>query len=302
MDLTILTPCYNRAYSISKLYDSLCRQSSGSFEWLVVDDGSTDITKELITKYKEEAKIKIEYVYQRNGGKHRALNNGIKRIKSKLTIIVDSDDWLAEDAVETILEYGEKYSNNNSIACISFHKMFSNGMISGPNYKKKEFIDNLISYRINKHVVGEGAEVFYTEKLKEFPFLEIPGERFLSEGYSWLRMALKYDTVYVDKAIYIFDYLPDGLTKNIKKLRRNNPKGCVEVSKIYFNKKFALLPKIKAMLRYIVYGKFANYDYSKMYKETKCKLLFALMYPFGYIYFKKSFNQVKNKNGNIIDK
>ena len=287
MDLTILTPSYNRAYSISNLYISLCKQSSKSFEWLVVDDGSTDNTKEIISKYKKEGKIKIEYVYQQNGGKHRALNNGIKRIKNKMTIIVDSDDWLTEDAVETILKYGEKYANSKNIACISFHRMFPNGEISGPNYKKEEFVDNLISYRINKHIIGEGAEVFYTEKLKEFLFLEIPGERFLSEGYSWLKMALKYDTAYINKAIYIFDYLPDGLTKNIKKLRRNNPKGCMEVSKIYFNKKFSFRPKIKAMVKYIAYGKVANYNFFKMYKEIDYRLLFIIMYPIGVIYYKK---------------
>ena len=166
--------------------------------------------------------------------------------------------------------------------------MYPDGKISGPNYKEQEFIDNYIDYRINQHVVGEGAEIVVTKRFQEIPFLEIPNEKFLSEGYFWIKLALKYNTVYIDKAIYVFDYLEDGLTKNILKLRYKNPIGVVEVQKLYLNKRFKMIPKIKATIKYISYGKVAKYKISKLYMETDCKFLFIINYIFGWLYYMKN--------------
>ena len=205
MKVTVLTPTYNRAHTLSKLYNSLLDQSSKSFEWLIIDDGSFDNTKEVVQQFIREKKISIRYYFQKNGGKHRALNKGIKLINNELTIIVDSDDWLTKNAIKKILYYGEKYRNNNKVACLSFHRAFPNNKISGPHYKEKEFISNYVDYRLNEHIIGEGAEVVYTDVLKKFPFIEIDDEKFLSEGYLWINMGLKYNTVYIDQTIYMFD-------------------------------------------------------------------------------------------------
>ena len=285
MTIAILTPAYNRSNTLNKLYESLLNQTSKDFEWIIIDDGSTDNTKELINSFIKENRIIIHYYYKENGGKHRALNYGIKKITSELTFIVDSDDWLLSNAIEEILRIHDKYKNKKNIGCYSFHKMFSNGMISGPNYKEKEFVDNYISYRINKHITGEKAEVVITKCFKEVPFLEIPGEKFLSEGYFWIKLAMKYDTVYIDKPIYEFEYLDGGLTKNLKRLMYKNPKGVVEIQKLYFNKKFTIIPKVKATIKYIAYGKIAKYRLKELYNDTNCKLLFILLYPIAYCYY-----------------
>ena len=288
--ITIITPTYNRAYTLNKLYKSLVNQTNNKFEWLIIDDGSTDNTKTIIENYIKENKIKIKYFYKKNGGKHRALNYGIKKINSELTFIVDSDDWLIPTAIEKILKIHEKYKFNEKIACYSFHRVFPNGKISGPHYEKKEFIDNYIKYRINKHIVGEGAEIVKTKYFKEIPFLEIDNEKFLSEGYFWIKLAMKYDTVYIDEGIYVFNYLEDGLTKNLKKLRNRNPKGIVEIQKLYFNNKFNIIAKIKAIIKYITYGKIAKIDKYNLYKECNCKIIYVLFYPLGYLYYLKNRN------------
>lgn len=285
MKVTILTPTYNRLNTLPRLYDSLLKQTSKEFEWLIIDDGSKDNTKNYVNNIIKENKITIKYFYKNNGGKHRALNYGINKAINELIFFVDSDDWLKEDAVEQILYYGEKYKNNPKVACLSFHRAYPNMEISGPHYKQKEFISNYVDYRINEHVIGEGSEVVFADKLKEFPFLEIEGENFLSEGYLWIKMGMKYDTVYIDKAIYYFEYLQDGLTKNILKIKGKNPKGCVEVYKLYFNKNIKLIPKTKAMIKYINYSKIAKYTIKKSYKDCKSKLLFILVYPLGFLYY-----------------
>lgn len=99
MIVTILTPSYNRAHTLNRLYESLEKQSKKDFEWLIVDDGSTDGTRDLVDKIKKDATITIKYIYKNNGGKHTAINEGVKIIETPLTFIVDSDDYLTEDAI-----------------------------------------------------------------------------------------------------------------------------------------------------------------------------------------------------------
>ena len=103
--VTVFTPTYNRAYTLPKLYNSLCRQTSVDFMWLVVDDGSTDNTEELIKGWQEENKVLIEYHKQSNGGKMRAHNLGVKLCNSELFFCVDSDDYISDVAIEHIIDY-----------------------------------------------------------------------------------------------------------------------------------------------------------------------------------------------------
>ena len=122
--ITILTPTYNRAYTLKNAYDSLVRQTNKNFEWVIVDDGSTDDTKDLVNDFIKEGNIQIKYFLKKNGGKHTALNYGIKRINTKYVLILDSDDYLKDDCVELVLKPWEKYDKDTSIGCLSFLKVF----------------------------------------------------------------------------------------------------------------------------------------------------------------------------------
>ena len=120
MLLTIITPTYNREELLPRLYESLLKQTEQDFQWMIIDDGSTDHTQKLIKQYQSDNKIEIQYIYQNNGGKHRALNNGIQRIHTELTFIVDSDDYLREDATAIIKAYHEKYKAEDRLCGYSF--------------------------------------------------------------------------------------------------------------------------------------------------------------------------------------
>lgn len=293
MKVTVLTPTYNRAHTLKKLYDSLVNQTSEDFSWLIIDDGSSDGTYDLIQEFIKERKIDIRYISQKNGGKHRALNTGIKEIDTELTIIVDSDDWLKENAVETILKYADKYKDKKTIAALSFLRSYTDGNINGPKYKKDEFIGDYIESRLNGENGGDKMEVCFTDKLKEFPFLEIPGEKFLSEGYLWIKMALKYKTVYINKIITIGDYLQDGLTKNIYKVRVKNPLGCVEVARLGCNDRIKLKIKIKNMMKYITYSIFAKIGFKEQYKKIDKKILYIVCFIPGIMFYYYVRNKVK---------
>lgn len=286
MKITVLTPTYNREYSLKRLYNSLIYQTEKNFEWMVVDDGSTDNTKELIDNFISEKKIKIKYIKKENGGKHRALNVGIKQIKNEMTFIVDSDDYLTRDAIETINYYYKKYKDSNKLCGYSFLRGYPNKKINGPEYKEQEFISDYISYRLNENNWGDKAEVYFTKHLKEIPFIEIEGEKFLIESYVWGKLALKYNTLYINKVIYMGDYLEDGLTKNRKKVKVDSPKGVVEVAKVLLNKKSNLKVKIKYMIFYVAYGLMAKERIDKLFYESKYRILFILILPIGYAYKK----------------
>ena len=113
-EFTVFTPTYNRAYIIEKLYYSLQRQTFRNFEWLVVDDGSSDNTEELFSRFQKEAPFSVRYIRVENGGKHRAINVGVKNAKGRLFFIVDSDDHLLEDALEKIQKAEQTIPRNTA--------------------------------------------------------------------------------------------------------------------------------------------------------------------------------------------
>lgn len=224
--ITILTPTYNRASLLPRLFDSLLRQTNKDFEWIVVDDGSTDDTREVVANLKEKCggAFPMGYVYKANGGKHMAINIGAERARGELLFIADSDDLLTDDALETVANSWHDISDDKSFAGIAglditmdTREMIGSGL-------PQEHIDcNAIDIRYRHHVTGDMKEVFRTEVLREFPFPEFAGERFCPEQLVWFRMARRYRLRYINKPIYIADYQPDGITAGITRARMRNP-------------------------------------------------------------------------------
>lgn len=279
--ITILTPSFNRGGGIQRLYASLEAQTEKDFEWLIVDDGSTDETAHVVRKIRETATFPIRYIYKENGGKHTALNVGIKAIESELTFIVDSDDTITPDAVKTILRYHSRYEDEHNLCGYSFLRAFPDGKINGSEFNPNEWIASYIESRINADdTMADKAEVFLTCCLKEFPFPEYPGERFLGEDIVWVRMARKYNMVHINEIIYIGDYQVDGLTKNRRKNNIKSPVGCMHRAEEFMCKDIKLKYRIKGNLQFIIYGLFSNHSLSSLFRESRDKLLtFICMIP-----------------------
>lgn len=259
MIVTVLTPTFNRGGVLDKLFQSLQKQTTNNFEWLLIDDGSTDDTKRIVEEMKQHAEFPIRYIYKENGGKHTALNVGVKQITSELTFIVDSDDALVSDAIETILQYHEKYRERKDLCGYSFLRRFPDGKINGKPFEPDEKVGTYIECRINADdTQADKAEVFYTSCLKEFPFPEYRNEKFLGEDLVWIRMALKYKMVHINRAIYVGQYLEDGLTKNRRKNNIRSPYGCMERAKEFMRPELKLKYRLKGAVQYLVYGKFAG--------------------------------------------
>lgn len=283
--ITILTPTYNRKNTIKQAYDSLLKQTSKNFEWMIVDDGSEDNTKELIDKFIKEDKIKITYFYKENGGKHTALNYGIQKIKSEYTMILDSDDYLLPNAIELIERKWKKYKNQENIACLSYIKVFPNNETIGKKYKEEEIISNHIDFRYNKNLLGDMCEIFKTSILKEYPFPVYNNERFLSEALIWNKIALKYDTVYVNKPVYVAEYLGEGLSNNFFKLVAKNPIGASENSNMFLLKNFNLKIRIKNSILYNGYCFMAKKKLKDIISNSNNKFLTILFMPAGFCFY-----------------
>ena len=282
MMITVLTPTFNRGGRLQSLWNSLQKQTVKDFEWLVVDDGSTDGTKNLITQLQEKSDFPIRYIYKNNGGKHTALNVGIQTICSELTFIVDSDDCVTDDAVESILKIHKKYRSQNNICGYAFLRAFPDGKVNGKKFDVDEKIGSYIDVRVNGDDTGaDKAEVFKTHCLKEFPFPEYPNEKFLGEDLVWVKMARKYEMVHINKAIYVGNYLEDGLTNNRRKHNIASPVGCMHRAEEFMEADLKIKYRIKGGLQYIVYGKFAGAKVIDLIRKSKHKILATVCIPGG---------------------
>ena len=224
--ITVFTPTYNRADTLKNLYQSLCKQTSYQFEWLVVDDGSTDNTKELIRQLQKKCTLfPIRYFKKENGGKHTAINTGVELAKGFLFFIVDSDDYLMPDAIASILKWEQSISANDSFAGVSGNRGYSANQLIGETFEG-DFIDATALEREKLLILGDKAEVYYTDVLKRYPFPVFENERFLTESIVWNRMAEDgYKLRWFNQIIYITEYRDDGLTKHYVQLLANNPQG-----------------------------------------------------------------------------
>lgn len=256
--ITIITPTYNRAHLLAKAYNSLLQQTSKDFVWMIIDDGSVDDTKILVDSFIKEDKINIEYFYQMNGGKHRALNFAFKKLKTKLAIILDSDDSLTSDAISSIIEIDNKYDEVEDIFGFVFLKGIDIDNPVSTKFKCNEVIANYNEYIINSNVIGDKCEVFYSNILSKHSFNEYPNEKFIAEGYLWSNISNSYDMVFINKVIYICDYLEDGLTKAGRTLRLRNPLGGKRHAEEYLNKKYNFKIRVKNAMLYIIYSKLSN--------------------------------------------
>lgn len=249
--ITIITPTYNRAHKLPILYSSLIKQK-GHFVWLIVDDGSTDNTEIVVADFDNCNNFEIQYIKKNNGGKHTAVNFGVKRINTPLTMIVDSDDRLLPYAIECIEGVHNKYKKYKNIGMYTFLKCYSSGK-NVVSLENDEFIENYIKYRILQDRPGDMAEVFITDVMKGFPFPEFKGERFLSEDVAWIEIGKYFDSVYINQSIYECEYLEDGLTANDKIMKFSSPFGSMMRGKQLMSKECGIKANLKGAIIYNCY-------------------------------------------------
>lgn len=223
--ITVFTPTYNRAYILENLYRSLQRQSFRDFEWLIVDDGSSDDTQALVESWRgEDNPFPIRYVRQENGGKCRAINHGLKLAQGKLFFTVDSDDYLTDDALKKVAQWDAELPQDQKFCAIVANGGNSPGHTPNTLFAGDYFDGN--AFDMYGKIDGERALIFDTEIHRKYLYPEFPGEKFMTEAVTWNRMAHDgYRIRYFNDIIWIWEYKADGLTKAGYQLFLDNPQG-----------------------------------------------------------------------------
>lgn len=280
--VSVFTPTYNRKHTIVHLYKSLCNQTVKDFEWIVVDDGSTDGTRELIKKIgKNDNGFECIYKQQENGGKHRAINLGITLASGEYFFIVDSDDIIPPDAIEKIIDMFRTI-DTKQFAGICGNKCYRSGAIVGSTFYG-DMIDCKMSDRCMHNITGDKAEVFYTKVLKRFPFPCYKGENFLSEGVVWNRISMAgYMMRFFNENIYTVQYLSGGLSDNLANLRRNNINGTLLFFLEQYMMETSLWKKCKNGSFYVRYARYNKKSFRDIKKTLNVGwMMLLLLYIFS---------------------
>jgi len=213
--VTIFTPSYNRANTLQRVYSSLVNQTYKNFEWLIVDDGSIDNTKEVIESFKEKNEICIRYYYQENAGKHTAINMGVNMAQGDMFVIADSDDSFLPDSLEYLLYYWVQVKDKSEIKGITCRCINEKAEFVGNKPIPEPFMDiSELDIRFKMKYNYEMWGMIRTEVMREFPFPETKGLRFYPECIIWNRMARKYKTRYINKGLRIYFQDQENATMN----------------------------------------------------------------------------------------
>ena len=286
--LAIITPTFNRANYLQKAYLSLESQTKKDFVWYLIDDGSKDNTSEVVENLIKKSSFKIIFKSKENGGKHTALNTAYDLIKEELTLILDSDDELLPNAVETILNDYPQIKDNEKICGLGYLRCYKDLKIIGSPYTQDEIVDNFTNQRINKNTYGDKCEVFKTNILKQYKFPEFSGENFLSESVVWCKISLDYNMNFFNKAIYVCEYLEGGLSSNVHKRLFKNPLGAAECYLSMSGTQTKFLKRLKYTIAYTVYSFAAKTKIKEQFKNITSKFLYILGFiPSWIIYLHK---------------
>ena len=249
--LTIFTPTYNRARTLSRLYESLCAQEDSQFEWIIADDGSTDGTKALVERWTfAGAPFPIRYYSLCHGGKQRAINFALQKASFPFFFIVDSDDLLTPDAVSKARTWCEEIKDIPHLAGVSGVRGNMDGqyLIAEPAFTG-EFIDASNLDRRKLGLGGDMAEIFKTDLLKRYPFPVWPDETFTPESVIWNQLALDgYLVRWHKDIIYLCEYLEDGLTRGGNSLYLKNLMGCAMANDVQSRVATSFRGKISAII------------------------------------------------------
>ena len=294
--LAIVTPVYNRADELPYLYQTLCEQTCQDFTWYVVDDGSIDNSWSAIESMVASAAFEAHALHKENGGKHTAVNLAIRRVEEPLTFIVDSDDWLPSESVDTILEYFRYFGEDPGICGISFLKRMIHAPQEANEFPEAPLRGTYMDIRVNRGIAGDKAEVFYTRCLKENPFPEFAGERFYHEDGLWVRLSTRYEMYYVNEVVYEGCYLEGGLTRDGRSLKMASPLGMCDRSAQFLsypgNVKFR--QRIKHAILWDVYSAIARSCGKKPPCSCPAPVLCAVVSPIAAVLRRR---WEKNANG-----
>ena len=289
--LTIFTPAYNRAYTLQLGYEALLRQTSKDFEWLIIDDGSTDNTRELVESWIAENKIPIRYHYQENQGMHGAHNTAYRLINTELNTCIDSDDYMPDDAVEKIIAFWKKYGSKQVAGIVGLDADFDGKLIGTPF--KENNVPIRLSHFYNQGGKGDKKYVYRSDIICNYPEYPIfQGEKYVSLGYKYELIEQDYPVLTMNEVLVNVEYRPDGSSLNMYRQYIKNPQGFAFIRK----SSMQLAPTAKRRFMEAIHYVSSSLilKNKRFLQESPRKLLTLCAIPFGIAWY--LYIQYKTRN------
>ena len=280
---TVFTATFNRAELLGRAFESLCRQSCRDFEWLIIDDGSTDDTAARVEEWRRSAPFTVRYLYQRNGGKHRAHNLAVANAQGELCTPLDSDDALAPQAIERLIfnwqsipeENRQRYSG---VTCLCSDER---GNVIGEKFPSPVLDCRHYELETVYGVTGEKWGCHRTSILRQFAFPSFPGEIFCPEGLVWNRIAHRYLVRHVNECLKIYHTDTDGVTANWARVMANSPRGV----RLYYQECLQLAAPWPWMLKraanYVRFSLHSSVPLAKILQDAATAVPVTLATPVG---------------------
>ena len=282
--LTVFTPAYNRADLLTRCYESMCKQTNKNFIWMIVDDGSTDNTREISESWVKNTKdFQVKYIYKENGGLHTAYNTAIANIDTELCVCIDSDDFMPDNAVGLILDFWKKNGSDKYAGIVGLDFNMDGNVIGDmlPDIKSV----NLIGLFTGKYniVNGDRTNVVRTELYKKYaPMKVFKGEKNFNPHYMHLQISEEYDFLVLNENLRFVDYQETGMSNSMLKQYRSSPNSFAEIRKLYLSfKDTSLKFKIKHSIHLASSCILAKKTMSSV-KDNPYKLLSVIALPFGF--------------------
>lgn len=277
--LTVFTPAYNRAYSIHLCYESLLRQTSKDFVWLVVDDGSSDETAQLISEWqKRDNGFEIKYVYKQNGGMHTAHNTAYENIDTELNVCIDSDDYMTDDAVEKIVNFWKENGNEKYAGIIALD-CTKDGKIIGTKLDEDRRDTTLTGFYA-RGGKGDKKLIYRTDVMKKYPpYPVFEGEKYVSLAYKYSLADEDYTLLIMNEPVCVVEYMEDGSSTNMYRQYLKNPNGFAFIRKVDMNRADNFKELFRCAVHYVSSSIIAqNKDFLK---QSPKKGATVLALPFG---------------------
>lgn len=284
--VTVYTPTYNRAFCLHQVYESLLKQDSKDFSWLIIDDGSTDNTKELVEQWLEQNKFEIRYIYKTNGGMLSAHNSAHALLDTEICVCIDSDDFVPDGGIQKIISIWNEYRSDESIAGIVGLDCYKNGKIIGDSFSKTNV---KAKYHELSKVKGDKKFVYRSSAIREFgPYPVFEGEKFPAQDYLYRKIDSKYDLIASNEVFCVVEYLPDGNSFNKISSYLKNPNGFMMYRVFRMETEASMKEKLRHAVHYDSSCLIAN-KFSKIFFNRHFYLTIPV-FPLGlalYLYLKR---------------
>lgn len=248
--ITVFTPTFNRAHTLYRCYESLERQTCKEFIWLIIDDGSSDDTRKLVDMWRKNNEFEVQYCYQENQGMHGAHNTAYKLIDTELNICIDSDDYMADDAIEKILAFWRKYGSKAVSGIIALDAE-SGGKLIGAELPRDINSSTLSDLYHKYKCKGDKKLIYRSELTKMYPYPMFKGEKLVPLSYKYILLDMEYKMLLMNEVVCYVEYMEDGSSRNIIKQYKKNPKGFSAYRKVSINASENILFKFCQTIHYV---------------------------------------------------